>query len=161
MSLPVFEFGRRGVCTYCGDPGDSRDHVIAVSYQKNVRKRESECGPWCWACRSCNSKLCNRYFDSFKQRCEWIRDRIEMRVRPIDWSDAQVNSLQWELRDLVRRDVFKRRWMRMRADFYDSREFYLGIECLVWRVRPGFSEFISGYFESIVRDIKFRLYESH
>lgn len=159
--LPSFTFGDERDCTYCGDPATCRDHVIPVAYQTNDRKRKGEHsrhGPMCWACSDCNSHLSSRYFDSFKERCVWAHWRIERRVNPIIWSEYELSNLDYTLRSLVRKKVAKQRWMRQRADWYESRDFYLNLEGLIWEVNQlGTSStghrFVRAYFSSMLYDI--------
>lgn len=75
-ALPAFGFGDPRYCTYCGDPAESQDHIVPVIMTTTRRKANRSYGPWCWACRDCNTKVSTRYFDTFKARCEWQRDRL-------------------------------------------------------------------------------------
>ena len=161
FTLPVFSFGDSRDCVYCGDPATQRDHIIAVSYQSGQSKklsRRSAFGPWCWACGDCNSHLSNRYFDSFKERCEWAHWRISRKVKPIEWNEQQLSALDYTLRSYIRKQMAKRLWIQQRCDWYESREFYLNLENLIWEIcslsdtGPG-SKFIRSYFSSMLTDI--------
>lgn len=162
--LPHFTFGNRLDCTYCGDPPNCQDHVIAVSYQHgHYKARRESNGPMCWACGDCNRALYNRYFDTFKARCEWARWRIEKKVKPIEWHQRELMRLDYTVRSYCEQQMRKSHWLRSRSDWYQSREFYLNLESLVWetiQLRGGGagSKFLLGYFASIIEDIQM-LYE--
>ena len=158
-ALPTFGFGNPNLCAYCGQLPQSRDHVIPVSYQSDRRRNWTEFGPWCWACLDCNSALTNRYFDSFKARCEWAQWRIEAKAKPIDWHKWELERLDRNLRSHIQTEMKKREWLRARADFYGSREFYLNLESLVWQIAEVRSmkgvgaKFLCAYFSSLLSDI--------
>lgn len=163
--LPSFHFGSPNFCTYCGDDANQRDHIIAVSYQTLAKKhRFSGTGPWCWSCGTCNRWLSNRYFDGFKERCEFIHWRLETKAKPLEWTQAQLERIDYTVRSYVKADMEKRQWWRQRADFYQSRDFYLNLESLVWEVAQLHLEnsignkFMAAYFSGILRDIAEILY---
>lgn len=157
--LPFFSFGSASLCTYCGDLPNSKDHVIAKSYQSNRTATDmpGTNGPWCWACRDCNVHLSNRWFDTFKERCEWAQERIAKKVKPIIWHDWELEEMGYSLSSYIRRDSAKRKWTAIRADFYQSRDFYLNIESLTWQIKEANqdtpNEFLVGYFATIIADI--------
>lgn len=160
LKLPVFSFGNAHVCAYCGDKeATDRDHVVAVSFQHVHKECRYECnGPWCWACRDCNRAIKNRYFDSFKDRCEWTHDRLAAKLQPIKWHKWELNELDKDFRGYIERDVHKRKRLWDRADFYQSRDFYLNLESLIWEVSQlsgngTGSKFLIGFFHSILYDI--------
>lgn len=164
VRLPVFGFGNPEVCVYCGQPAESRDHVIDVSYQSTHNKwRLSSNGPWCWACMSCNRRLARHYFDTFKERCQWNTSLLQEKVKPVKWYKREVEELDYSLKTYVKGDVEERLIMFDRADFYGSPDFYRNIESLTWQAK-GFRQettagkFIANYFDSIVRDIEHEIY---
>jgi len=157
--LPTFTFGHPNRCTYCGDPATFREHVIAVSYQQTSRKQAFRlCGPMTWACRDCNSVLGNRWFDSFAKRCEWASWRLNIKAAPILWSEHQIANLDVSMKDFVRQRTMKRKWIRFRADWYLSREYYLNIENLAWQlpndgIRTVGNAFVFAYFSETLNQI--------
>lgn len=159
LLLPNFSFGSPSCCTYCGCAATQKDHVIAVSYQSISKKhRFSGTGPWCWACGNCNRSLSNRYFDSFKDRCEWVQWLYESKAKPIEWHIWELGPLDHNLRSHIRAEMERRKQFRGKADFYGSRDFYLNLESLIWEVsqlrNSGIgAKFLASYFSSILRDI--------
>lgn len=158
-TLPVFSFGNPTSCVYCGDPAWTRDHVIAVSFQRTHRKHCFKTnGPWCWACKDCNIHLHNKFFDSFLSRCEWASWRISVKAKPIEWHEYELKPLDFGLRAYIKNDIAKRRWIQNRADFYGSREFYLNLENLIWECTQMNKTSIGGkylyaYFSSMLREV--------
>lgn len=106
--------------------------VLATTTQ---RKQHRSYGPWCWACHDCNTKISSRYFDTFKARCEWQRDRLNRKALAITWHQEEIEGLNYELRTYVAKEVARLKWLRYRADWFQSREYYLGLESLIWKVR--------------------------
>lgn len=173
VKLPVFKFGTPKYCTYCGDYANEQDHVIAVSYQHNnasvmgartrTDRQGRSSGPTCYCCTECNRHLSNRWFDTFKERCEWAKQRLENKVKPILWRNSELEELDYKLRHMVETAIKRRQWQRMRADYYQSRDFFLGLESLVWEVGKLSSEtmggrFMRSYFSSIIYDASQALY---
>lgn len=166
LILPSFGFGDERDCAYCGDPATQRDHVIAVSYQ-TIQKRRAKMavrfGPWCWACSDCNRHLSNRYFDSFKERCEWAHWRLAKKTKPIEWHQWELKNLDYTLRTYIRKQIAKRLWIQQRADWYETRDFYLNLENLIWKLQTmedtgTGAKLLRSYFSSILTDIS-RIYE--
>ncbi len=155
MKLPVFTFGNKTTCTYCGDPATSRDHVIAVSSQHVSRQSAfTNNGPITHACKDCNNSLSNRYFETFKNRCEFIQARLQKKCKPIMWHPWEFNYLDHSLRTHVSNETKKRKWIQFRADFYGSRDFLLNIEDILWFLgkvnrSTDSGKFISLYFYEI------------
>lgn len=168
--LPVFSFGNPGSCTYCGDPADCRDHVIPVSAQNDKRDSRgnrvgSQYGPWCWSCSDCNRRLSSHRFTSFQQRCQWISDRLSIKALPVHWHLWELQKLDFGLRSYIVADRMRRLWFRSRSDYYQSREFYLGLEKLVFEIgrldpQVHSHRFIKNFFSGIASDTKETLYKN-
>lgn len=162
-TLPVFSFGDTFRCTYCGHPAKTRDHVIAVSYQRpSRRKANSTCGPWCPCCNECNSHLYSHYFDTFEERCRFIQHRLELKAKPILWSIQETQHLDHNLRTYILNNRELRLSYRARADFFESRDFYIQIENLIHHcnnlLETTAGQFLQSYFQSTINQIKQTLY---
>lgn len=131
--FPVFCFSNRR-CAYCGDPPDHREHVIAISFQTDGRRKRvmKTGGPWCWSCADCNVHLSNSFFQTFRERCEYAQQRLNNLTNPVEWHHWELKNLDYGLREYIERSTAKRKWMRLRSDWYTSREYYLNIEPLLW-----------------------------
>lgn len=147
--LPFFRIGQGRDCVYCGDPATSQDHVIPIAFQtladrpKGVRRRF---GPTADACFDCNSHLSDRVFNSFDARCQFARDRIAKRAKPIHWSEAELNKLDYKLQTYARRSTQLYKWMRSRADWYESADYFRNLEALQWERALRTNRFLIGYF---------------
>ncbi len=133
-------FGTRAVCTYCGDTANSIDHCYApVASQTNQKRHgagKTKYGATTNACTDCNCYLSDRRFDSFWDRCAFVQQRLENKAKPIIWTAEQIRQLDASLSSVVKRETAKRKWLRMRADFFQSREFCVCCDSLVWEELP-------------------------
>lgn len=164
LSLPCFMFGSPILCTYCGDPPTDREHVIPVCYQRSHRKQRLESnGPLTWACGPCNCKLSDRWFESFDERCRWLRDKLSDKAKAVEWKESELRQLDHGLQGYVRRDRNRRIWQRNRADWYESRDYWLNIENLQWAL-DGFNprnpsvKFLADYFRCSLSNVKQAIY---
>lgn len=155
LNLPLFRFGHKGICLYCGDPADTMDHVIPLAWSDGKRNnKRPPFGPMCPACRDCNCHLSNRYFDSFEARCRWNRDRLEKKAKPILWHTSQIEALDYSLRSFVVHECLVRMWYRFRADWFESRDYLMAAEGLLWQDNLSDYPWLAEYFRSTIRDIK-------
>ena len=158
--LPFFKFGHESVCAYCGEYADTTEHCIAVSYQgTNDNSRTTGFGPITYACNDCNSSLTNRYFDTFKLKCEWANERLKRKCKAILWSKQELETLDHSLKTHIERQQARSLLTQLRADYYLSRDFCLNLEGLCFEVAqllPTSDEnrFIKSYFSESVKDIQ-------
>lgn len=146
------------ICAYCGDPASTRDHIYPVSQQAFTRHYNGKYGPWCGSCRDCNAHFADRYFSSFVDRCEWQKWRLNKLAKAIRWKQRDIKGLNYELNALVKASQMKKRWLRYRADWYESRDYYLNLEPLIWKlqeIEPTTEGncFVLAFFAQTVRDI--------
>ena len=133
------EIGHRGICVYCGDKADSVDHLIPISSSiwsgiKRKHKHITDAGPIANACRDCNSRLSDRWFDDFWERMEWSHSNIDKRAGTIDFHKKELDQFDYTLRTLIEKRRNVAIWMRQRADWFGCREFFLNLEPLIWQV---------------------------
>jgi len=129
--LPFFRIGQGRDCCYCGDPATCRDHVVPVSFQTLIPRRKGtriRFGPTAAACFDCNAGLSDRFFNSFDARCQFARDRLAKRAKPIHWSEAELNKLDYKLQTYARRSTQLYKWMRGRADWYESADYFRNLD---------------------------------
>lgn len=163
VRLPSFKFGTPQHCTYCGELPNSVDHVIPVAYQHvSDFERLDANGPWTYACSTCNSKLGSNFFDTFRDRCQWLHGKLEVAGSPICWNAWDFVALDYNLQQFIKSDERRRKWLRIRADWYGSRDFLLNIENLQWGL-PSLNSgpacrFLLDYFGPTVAEIKALLY---
>lgn len=161
-NLPYFRFGNDSVCTYCGDPATERDHVIPVIFQHNHdQQRGTINGPITYACHRCNCSLGSHWFDTFSERCRWLSDRIVDGGVTVTWHGWEMAWLDHTLRSYVKKRRNYRKWQAERADWYESRDYWLNIENLQWelQIHSASNPFLKNYFALTLRNLKQRLYK--
>lgn len=112
-----------------------------------------------YACTRCNSFLSNRFFSDFKTRCEFVRDYLNRMARPVTWHGWELAKLDHGLRSYVQKEQRRRLWLRMRADWFEGRDFLLNIEPLLWerhldRFSDTFHKGLYDYFWSTLNMLK-------
>jgi hypothetical protein len=150
MKLPSFCFGNDSTCTYCGDVASSMDHCIPVLSQSTFRKGKMPTyGPRTPSCQACNGILGSKYFDTFLERCQYVSDGWKSRVKPVIWTNKEINELQGQLRSFVSQDVQRRLHVFNRSDWMDTRDFWLNLESLTWvqQLKQGDVRFHKGLFD--------------
>ena len=156
--LPFFKFGSPTTCTYCGEPANETDHVIAVSRQEGYDKRNNRItgfGPITFCCSECNDKLHIKLFDSFLARCEYIAKLYDEQGKRVEWSLKQIDELGYTLQTYIRHQRNRRLWYRARSDWFESRDFILGLSQLKFessldKAHPSFNEELYNYFYSAI-----------
>lgn len=155
MTLPFFTIGHHKFCVYCGDHATETDHVICVSSQTihpKPARRRTDFGPIAHCCKSCNHILHDKGFDNFDQRCKHVADNINASTQAVIWTKEEIQKLDISLRRYVEHDQARRLWMRMRADWFQSRDYLLNLEQLAWepcliKDNPKFNQEMFDYFE--------------
>lgn len=148
-TLPTFRIGQGKECVYCGDSPSGLDHIIPVSFQTLTRKpknRRRDYGPLAFACFDCNQGFCERQFDTFDARCQFARDRIAKKAKPIHWTEAQLQELDYKLQTYARHSTQLYRWLRDRADWYESANYIRNLEALQWERALRQHQFFAAYF---------------
>jgi len=102
-------------CRYCGEPADTRDHILPVTVTgKSARKFV----PTVPACNHCNTTLGALYLPSVRQRRAYLFDQFQTKYRRLlkipPWATAELGELGPKLRrqvvaDINRQKVAKRR----------------------------------------------------
>ena len=157
MIIPSIKFGNEGVCTYCGDVATAVDHCIPISFQtlENRLGKMRKYGPQTPSCHHCNSKLSSKHFDTFYDRCKFVSDSWSDELKPVLWTQKEIEGLSGWLRNRVASEMNRRMWLFNRADWMDTRDFWLNIENLTWdeRLSVGSKTFhpaLYEYFKSTV-----------
>jgi hypothetical protein len=161
-ALPYFRFGSATACTYCGDTPEGMDHVICVAAQTISRKKSNRTlyGPVAYSCSGCNSTILNsRGFGSFMERCEYVSKRLSKKADPVYWSQRELGQLDYSLRTFIENENRRRLWYRYRSDWFQSRDFFMNIEPLLWQdcldpTHPKFNQELYQYFITSIKCIK-------
>lgn len=132
--------GERGrfynLCTYCGDPADTRDHVPPISrvsdYEAFGLRREVYIKVPC--CRECNSLAGDTLQDNILERAEFIKGKLARkylhRVSLVEWDEDELD----ELGPILRTKVVSGRKMAKRAQ--DRVNYYAGIDAVMAQIDP-------------------------
>ena len=88
-----------------------------------------------------------------------MHEFLDDRTAAIIWTKEETDQLDHKLRTFVKHRVQWSRWMRMRADWYESRDYLLCLEPLLWqpeidRYNPKANPFLVSFFHdtlSLVR----------
>lgn len=161
--IPHFDFGSPTTCTYCGDDANATDHVIAVSYQKSGRRKPSDrhgYGPVTYCCISCNSILSNKWFNGFEERCRHVSTSLNRHATAVQWTNKEIAKVDYSLQGYLEHERNKRLWYRYRADWFQSKDFFLNIEQLRYepaldRFSPVYNEALADYFRSTLAFIDY------
>lgn len=129
--IPDYLFGQRGICTYCGDTGNSIDHVIPVSYFDDNIKRSGKLnskGIRTHSCSDCNSILNDKYFESFYERCQYVNKRIQQRFKKIinlpPWSPEEFAKLGKNIKASLGEKLNLKGVVLERLRWQSTNEFY-------------------------------------
>jgi hypothetical protein len=107
-------WGTKNICYYCGQPGDSIDHVIPqyvlrqlaaladVNITKDIlRQRALKV----WACRECNCLAGASLQDSLVERKQFIKEKLKKRYKKIielpKWDDDELSEMGYFLRQYI------------------------------------------------------------
>lgn len=110
-------------CNYCGEPADTRDHIIPVSYQTNARPTKSarhnpRYGETVPCCRDCNVMLGTKLFPSMEDRCHYVagalRRRYSKLINAPAWTADELAELGPGLRASILADASRRNVVRRR-----------------------------------------------
>jgi len=113
MEIPDIHFGTHGVCSYCGEPSNSVDHVIPYSALTRDNKERNahvnSSGITTNACMDCNSSLSSTVFFSWKERIHFIQSKIGRQSRKFrnspSWSQDELDDLDHTLRTAVEHGI--------------------------------------------------------
>lgn len=120
-------FGIPGMCSYCGRPSESIDHVIPISLDMERQGRSLHSfGMTTYSCHFCNCSKGDLVFSSYRDILLYIRKRNLFRFRDIlysePWSDGEINGLDWTLRSYVKSRQVSREWAKETVQFPWSKE---------------------------------------
>ena len=161
-----WSFGTHGVCTYCGAASKCVDHVIPVSWfhKTGIRKESTRNrGVRTFSCNNCNRVLSDRYFNTFKDRCEWVESHYRKSYRKIarldPWDDSEIASLKGKLKQYVKTKEIQRNEITRRAEWPFSDSYFKNIVDLadqpaVTASNPKAIDWLCEYFDSTTGQIR-------
>jgi len=109
---------------------DTREHVIAWSYDHVGKKRFKQFSKWREiepACQECNSTVGNKIFFSVDEKREYIQKRYRIKYKKIlencaVWEDDELEELSIRLRSGVKLKSRAKKWITNRI--YYPQEIY-------------------------------------
>ena len=116
-------------CNYCGDPADTRDHLIPVSAQTYSRpnrtaRHSRRFGETVWCCRECNSLLGSQVFPSVEARSKYVAKALARRYRALlrapKWAPEELDGLGPNLRGAVLAAEAQKRGVKARITYANS-----------------------------------------
>lgn len=164
--FPPFLVGSWPTCAYCGESSQCRDHVWPVSFITSMDRRISrnlvfQIGPQVLACHRCNTKLSNRFFDTFQERCRFIANWKIKRAAKISayWTSPELRQLQGRLQAYVLEKQREKQLLQKQIDWYWSEEFFRNLEGLILEpllisAYPQFHEHYFEYFRTTIECVK-------
>lgn len=111
------------ICTYCGNPADTRDHVTPWSWNSTYRRRAKAGklgrGQKVPACGDCNNLLNDVPIFTVEGRRAYVAERLakEAKKQAPDWSDDELEELGPSLRRRVKARLAKRKLTQMRWNY--------------------------------------------
>lgn len=121
-----FLFGKRGYCTYCGEPADTIEHLIPWSFISKPYEKRKLKGFCTYACRECNELGGNKLFLTFEERLKYVTKRIEKKYKKyllVVWDKDELNTLNGNLKKYVRGSNSLNLITRRRLSYRFSQDF--------------------------------------
>lgn len=119
-----------GVCTYCGLPGYTKDHLLPATMTGEAQRKFVAVVP---ACFECNSGLSDRGGHRVSERRELAHHYLRKRYRKLlaagkHWTDEELATLGPNLRSKVKESLERAEVARQRLEWpwdpeYDKRAF--------------------------------------
>lgn len=114
-------------CTYCGEPGNTRDHIIPYSYTgrlpRKARSGGADAGKTVPACKDCNSILGDVLLVTAEDRKARIRGFLSGRLVKLklpEWTSEELEELGPNLRSALEAAYNERRAIIRRLAFIES-----------------------------------------
>lgn len=110
-------------CFYCGEIGDSRDHVVPHSLTANRGSKRQWSADWVYCCSECNGMLGNYLGGSFHDRIMYLHDKFKRKKKLnksfVEWDDEDLEDVSKEMRNWIlgqqnQRKLHERRLSHMR-----------------------------------------------
>ena len=114
------------VCTYCGDPATSTDHVAPVSYVYALNGENlPRNGMWrVPSCRDCNIRAGDYPAKSIADKRRYIRLQLRRRHKTLlstSWTDEEIEECGYNLATFLRSKEHQAEWLRMRLGWPENR----------------------------------------
>lgn len=129
-------------CIYCGEDGDTIDHVFPVCFltAKDRCGSMRTTGVTVDACRECNSRFLGaRIFPTFRERLDAARETMRRKYKKVlslpHWEDAELKQLTGPLLASVKKNARAREIITQRLEWQESPEFFDNMDMLREQLR--------------------------
>lgn len=151
-----FIFGINGLCTYCGDEATDLDHVVPWSFisAQDRRKGGDSPGVRTHACRECNSILGAKFFPTFLERAQYVREKLARRnarwLGMPKWDEEELDELRPTFRRVIGAAEEMSRAAKRRVSWMYSDTFWQILEEVRERVSdrycPSYRKHVDQFF---------------
>ncbi len=98
----LFNTGDVQICSYCGDPANTKDHVLPLIWADNQLEGQHIIVP---ACSDCNAMAGGKKFVGIYEKLRWLHKRLAKKYARVlctpDWSEEELEGLDLVLRTYV------------------------------------------------------------
>ena len=129
-------------CIYCGEEGDTIDHVFPVCFLTSKDRCGSmrTTGVTVDSCRECNSRFLGaRIFPTFCERLDAARSALRAKYRKVlslpHWEDAELKQLSGTLQTSVKKNIKAREVTVQRLEWQESPVFFDHMDMLREQLR--------------------------
>lgn len=95
-----------GICVYCGETGNTVDHLLPRGFTGEADRLRVPVVP---ACNECNSTLCDIYMPDVMERREYVQDKYNIKYRKykkvIHWGESDLKQFGPQLRTVLRKQM--------------------------------------------------------
>lgn len=107
-------------CFYCGELGESRDHVVPHSLTVNNGRKRQWRSDWVYCCLECNTMLNNYLGNSFYDRVMYLHDIFKRKKKLnksyVEWDEDDFEDMTSEMRNWILNKQNKRKIDERRLD---------------------------------------------
>ena len=107
-------------CFYCGELGETRDHVIPHSLTENAGSKRQWSVDWVYCCSECNTLLGNYLGGSFYDRVLHLHDKFKRRKKlnkaHVEWDEDDLEDMSSDMRNWIIKEQDKRKIDERRLD---------------------------------------------
>ncbi len=98
----LFNTGDEQICSYCGDPASTKDHVLPLVWADTQLEGQHIIVP---ACVECNAMAGGKKFVDIYEKLCWLHKRIRTKYANIlstpDWDERELEEMEIVLRGYV------------------------------------------------------------
>lgn len=117
---------REWKCFYCGDFGNTKDHIPAISYARFFPEAEKILVR---ACYLCNTGLGNKPFNTLQTRCEFLLKYYKRKYKKYlsqpHWSDEEMDEINGSLQSTIHIAMKNKRYAEEKINYLKNNIDYL------------------------------------